>query len=138
MRCLFAGRLRGRRWGRLSASLLMAWFLGILRRHLIVQLWNVRTGDPKIRIADPSNRARAMAFYPEGTSLALVDRKQISVFNAETGALIQAIPAWGSAIAINRRQRFLATSSGGCFWLLDGSQKPSFLRGLMENPAFSP
>ncbi len=67
------------------ASLLMAWFLWNPAETTIVQLWNVRTGDSKIRIADPSNRARAMAFYPEGTSLALVDRKQISVFNAETG-----------------------------------------------------
>ena len=105
MRCLFAGRLRGRRWGRLSA-------LPCLWRGSFGSCGdNYRTAlerenrDPKLGSLNRVTERERWRLTPRDVSGLSRSETDFGLQRRDR-ALIQAIPAWGSAIAINRRQRF--------------------------------
>ena len=106
----------------------------------VVQLWDVITREAKGRFSDLGDEARTLAFYPDGLSLAIGDRRKMKVVDVRTGGVKFVVPFSAfDGLAINGQEGILATSFGQFFWdMANGDQKPSFVRMSMNDPIFSP
>jgi DNA-directed RNA polymerase subunit RPC12/RpoP len=105
----------------------------------VVQLWDVVTREARGRFTEPEDEPRSLAFYPDGSSLAIGDRKKLKVVDVRSGILRFSVPESAWSVAINRRDGVLVTSHGGTFWdIANGEARPCFVRRTMTFPAFSP
>jgi DNA-directed RNA polymerase subunit RPC12/RpoP len=76
----------------------------------LVQLWNVETGEARLRIPEPDNEVRSVTFYPDGSSLAIGNRREVKIVDAKTGTLRFALPMSGLEVALNPRENLLVTN----------------------------
>ncbi len=112
----------------------------------LVQLWDVETGEAKLRIAEPENAIESLTFYPDGSSLAVAHRRDVKVVNPKDGSLRFALQAHGvpaiglsSVIALNLRENLLVTGGDTLWDSRNGESRGYSVDGLSkDNVAFSP
>jgi len=103
------------------------------------QLWDIETGEAKLSLTDPSDKFKAVAFYPDGLSLALGDRKKTKIVDARSGALKMTLPqASYFPMAFNRQEKIMATGPYYFWNSLSGQLKPSVGKRSGDFVAFSP
>ncbi len=79
----------------------------------LVQLWNTETGEAILSIHEPANEIHSIAFYPDGSLLAIEHRDAVKVVNTKDGSVKFTVPEGGNhELAINFHENLIVTEYG--------------------------
>jgi WD40 repeat protein len=98
------------------------------RESGVLTLWDAETKEARLSVTEPNDQIGSVLFYPDGSALAVGDRKKLQVINPATGALKFRVVTGGDfssyPVAINQRYKIL-TTKGYDFWDSEsGEPKP--------------